>query len=50
MTSVIMPDRVGIVGGVDTHADIHVAAAVDLSLPRFSGHIDVPPLWWSQLA
>lgn len=30
MTSVIMPeDRVGIVGGVDTHADTHVAAAVD---------------------
>ncbi|MEX2134387.1 MAG: IS110 family transposase [Acidimicrobiia bacterium] len=29
MTSVIMPDRVGIVGGVDTHADTHVVAAVD---------------------
>ncbi len=29
MTSVIMPERVGIVGGVDTHADTHMAAAVD---------------------
>jgi transposase len=29
MTSLIMPDRLGITGGVDTHADTHVAAAVD---------------------